>query len=265
MKKHRHIRLWLAVFVLAACLALAAGCGSGGGTAAKDKAPAPAAALNGATPVRVTELKNFVAFSEREVFNLRQVITRDSTSSRTIMWQSEGEEKGSFVEYRALGSDGKPAGDLYAQGTRRNEKFSEDNQTSWIHTATLNGLQPGTAYQYRLGFGDNRGPWHTLRTAPAGSAGATFKALIFTDSQSSDYSDWQKVAMGAWQRHGDAGFFLNLGDLVDNGQQAFQWKEWFTRIEPMVTAIPAAPPAPVPAAGPAGQSGGKVRQPVLFL
>ena len=241
MKKHRHIRLWLAVFVLAACLALAAGCGSGGGTAAKDKAPAPAAALNGATPVRVTELKNFVAFSEREVFNLRQVITRDSTSSRTIMWQSEGEEKGSFVEYRALGSDGKPAGDLYAQGTRRNEKFSEDNQTSWIHTATLNGLQPGTAYQYRLGFGDNRGPWHTLRTAPAGSAGATFKALIFTDSQSSDYSDWQKVAMGAWQRHGDAGFFLNLGDLVDNGQQAFQWKEWFTRIEPMVTAIPAAP------------------------
>ena len=47
--------------------------------------------------------------------------------------------------------------------------------------------------------------------------------------------------MPAWQRNRDAQFFITMGDLVDNGEHAYQWNEWFTRIGPMIIRIPAAP------------------------
>jgi len=32
-----------------------------------------------------------------------------------------------------------------------------------------------------------------------------------------------------------------MGDLVDNGEHSYQWNEWFSRIQPMITQIPVAP------------------------
>ena len=49
---------------------------------------------------------NFKAFNQADAFNIRQVITADSTTSRTVMWQSEEEEKDAFVEYRIVKTDG---------------------------------------------------------------------------------------------------------------------------------------------------------------
>ena len=40
-------------------------------------------------------------FKPIDAFNVRQVITQDSATGRTIMWQSKTEEKDAFVEYRA--------------------------------------------------------------------------------------------------------------------------------------------------------------------
>ena len=37
--------------------------------------------------------ERYIAFTKADAFNLRQVITADSSSSRTIMWQSEPENK----------------------------------------------------------------------------------------------------------------------------------------------------------------------------
>lgn len=188
-------------------------------------------------PVRVSEGKPLSVFSRQEAFSIHQVITEDSATSRTIVWQSEQEEKDPFVEYRALGADGTPSGELWAQGARRNERFAEDGKTSWIHTVKLTGLRPGTAYQYRLGAGSRRGPWLSLKTP----AGPRFQALIFTDSQSARYDTWGKVAGSAWSRHGTADLALVLGDLVDNGQQDAQWRQWFRQAAPLVTSIPVAP------------------------
>ena len=35
-----------------------------------------------------------------DAYNIRQIITADSRTSRTVMWQSQYEEKGTVVEYR---------------------------------------------------------------------------------------------------------------------------------------------------------------------
>ncbi len=200
--------------------------------------------------------ENYTSFAKTDAFNLRQVITGDSATSRTVMWQSETEEKDAFVEYRVLGKAGERPNakdnnkkkqknenvaavqsKINTERERINDKFADNGKTTWVHTVTLQNLQPGALYEYRLGCGNRRSRWYRLATAQ----GNTFKALIFPDSQSANYRAWEDTAMPAWQRNPDAQFFIVMGDLVDNGEHAYQWNEWFTRIQPMISQIPAVP------------------------
>ena len=176
------------------------------------------------------KVKSFVSI---DAFNIHQVITKDSATSRTIMWQSNTEEKDAYVEYRK----NKMGAAIQMQKERINDKFTDDGKTTWVHTVTLKNLEPGAEYEYRLAHGDSRSSWYKLNTAK----GNSFKALIFPDSQSADYKTWEDVAMPAWKRNQDAQFFMIMGDLVDNGEHSYQWNEWFSRIQPMITQIPVAP------------------------
>lgn len=164
--------------------------------------------------------------------NIRQVITADSTTSRTFMWQSDYEEDNPVVEYRQAGDD-----TTIMQLPASSDAFSDDGVTTYIHTATVTDLKPGTAYEYRVGAGDKRSSWQAFHTAQ----GSDFKALIFPDSQSSDYSVWAATAQPAWQRNQDAQFFINMGDLVDNGQDHYQWNAWFDVVGDMIARIPVVP------------------------
>jgi hypothetical protein len=161
--------------------------------------------------------------------NIRQVITADSTTSRTFMWQSDYAEENPVVEYRQAGDD-----TTIMQLPASSDAFSDDGVTTYIHTAAVSDLKPGTAYEYRVGAGDKRSDWQSFHTAQ----GHDFKALIFPDSQSSDYSVWAATAQPAWQRNQDAQFFINMGDLVDNGQDHYQWNAWFDVVSDMIARIP---------------------------
>ena len=81
--------------------------------------------------------------------------------------------------------------------------------------------------EYRLIGNGQVGKWHNLSTDDGGA----FTALIFPDSQSSDYSGWQELAQNAAKRNPEAKFFVNMGDLVDNGEDHSQWfvicDSWF--------------------------------------
>ncbi len=200
--------------------------------------------------------ERYISFTKADAFNLRQVITADSTVSRTIMWQSEPENKDAFVEYRVIGkaevnsaatnnkpvqnnkSDAVARSNIFTQTERLNDKFTDNGKTTYVHTVTLQNLQPDTEYECRLGHENRRSQWFRLNTANSNN---TYKALIFPDSQSAKYKVWEDVAMPAWERNRDARFFITMGDLVDNGEHAYQWNEWFTRIGPMITRIPTAP------------------------
>lgn len=166
-----------------------------------------------------------------DAMNIRQVITADSTTSRTIMWQSALAEDDAVIEFRL------PHTDAIQSVPAQSDAFTDDDQTTYIHTGMITGLTPGTTYEYRVGYGTKRSAWQTLTTA----AGTDFKALIFPDSQSSDYSVWRDTANPAWDRNKDANFFINMGDLVDNGQDQYQWNAWFDVVSPMTTVIPVAP------------------------
>ena len=162
---------------------------------------------------------------------LRQIIAADNSHCRTIMWQSAAPLDDPQVEFRPAGQTGASA--IPAQ----HDTFTDDGVTCTIYTAQITGLTPGTAYEYRIASGQLAGDWQPLRPDDGGS----FQALLFPDSQSNDYSGWRELAQAAARRHPDAAFFVNMGDLVDNGEDHTQWNAWFDAVDGINSRIPLVP------------------------
>lgn len=178
---------------------------------------------------------------------VRQLVAEDNGTSRTIMWQSQVRQ-GYRVEYRLKGmanagaaQDGaKTASDKV--GAVFNQAATEcsfkEAKTDYLqYQVHLKGLQPNSVYEYRIVTAKSKGAWHSLKT----NNEQGFTALIFPDSQSSDYSGWQKLARAAQQRHKESELYINMGDLVDNGQDGSQWRAWLGSVEPFSADMAFAP------------------------
>lgn len=163
------------------------------------------------------------------ITHIRQLVAADNKTARTIMW--EGKVKQPYMlEYRKQGSRD-------SQSVQAADSSFTDKDSVIQYTARLDSLAPGSTYEYRINTAKNKGQWHKLHTED----GAGFTALIFPDSQSADYSGWQQLARTAYQRHPDSAFYVNMGDLVDNGQDASQWRAWFNSVSVFSDALPLAP------------------------
>ncbi len=148
------------------------------------------------------------------------------------MWQSDSSEADAVIEYRLVGSD--DIKKLSATDTA----FTDDGSTTYIHEGTITDLTPDTKYEYRVGYStDRRSDWYSLETAGAGE----YEVLIYPDSQSGDYSGWEQVVKNSAKRNPGAALYISMGDLVDNGEQAYQWRTWLDSIKPLSARIPLAP------------------------
>ena len=76
---------------------------------------------------------------------IRQIITRDPSVSRTIMWQSEAAESAAAVEWREVDAQ------EVQRAAASNEDFTDDGRTAVLHVAGIEGLTPGRRYEYRRG------------------------------------------------------------------------------------------------------------------
>lgn len=163
---------------------------------------------------------------------IRQIVAKDNSTSRTIMWQSDSSEADAVIEYRMAGAEN-------TQTIAATDKAStDDGSTTYIHEATLTGLTPNTKYEYRVGYGtDRRSDWYPLETAGA----SEYEVLIYPDSQSGDYSGWEQIVKDSAQRNPNTALYIGMGDLVDNGEQAYQWRTWLNSIQPLSARVPLAP------------------------
>ena len=163
---------------------------------------------------------------------IRQIVAKDNSTSRTIMWQSDSSEVDAVIEYRLVGSD-----DIKTLSVT-DTAFTDDGSTTYIHEGTITDLTPDTKYEYRVGYStDRRSDWYPLETAGAGE----YEVLIYPDSQSGDYSGWEQIVKTSAKRNPDAALYISMGDLVDNGEQAYQWRTWLDSIKPLSARIPLAP------------------------
>ncbi len=167
-----------------------------------------------------------------DALRLRQIITTDSRTSRTIMWHSDDPQADAEVAWRLPGSD-----DCHVTSAS-SALYTDDGQHIYLHRATITGLAPRACYEYRLLSGAQGTAWRPLQT----DGGGPFKALIFPDTQCSDgYITWRNVAQDAASRHSDVAFVINMGDLVDNGEDHNQWNQWFDALEGISDRLPLAP------------------------
>lgn len=162
---------------------------------------------------------------------IRQIVAQDNSTSRTIMWQSDNSESDAIIEYRQDGTD-------TIQTINATDKaFTDDGSTTYIHEATLTGLTPNTKYEYRVGYGtDRRSDWYRLETAGA----SVYDVLIYPDSQSGDYSQWEEIVKSSALRNPRTALYISMGDLVDNGEHAYQWRTWLNSIKPLSANVPLA-------------------------
>ena len=162
---------------------------------------------------------------------IRQIVAQDNSTSRTIMWQSDSSEADAVIEYRLAGSEN-------TQTIGATDKaFTDDGSTTYIHEATVTGLTPNTKYEYRVGYGaDRRSDWYSLETAGA----SVYDVLIYPDSQSGDYSEWEEIVKSSALRNPRTALYISMGDLVDNGEQAYQWRTWLNSIKPLSANVPLA-------------------------
>ena len=162
---------------------------------------------------------------------IRQIVAQDNSTSRTIMWQSDNSEADAVIEYRLEGAE-------KSQTIGATDKaFTDDGSTTYIHEATVTGLTPNTKYEYRVGYGaDRRSDWYSLETAGA----SVYDVLIYPDSQSGDYSQWEEIVKTSALRNPRTALYISMGDLVDNGEQAYQWRTWLNSIKPLSANVPLA-------------------------
>ena len=162
---------------------------------------------------------------------IRQIVAQDNSTSRTIMWQSDNSESDAIIEYRLEESK-----NIQSIGAT-DKAFTDDGSTTYIHEGTLTGLTPKTKYEYRVGYGsDRRSDWYPLETAGA----SVYDVLIYPDSQSGDYSQWEEIVKDSAHRNPRTALYISMGDLVDNGEQDYQWRTWLNSIRPLSATVPLA-------------------------
>lgn len=204
---------WTALALVLGLAAGMAGCGNPAAPSSRQAASGP-----------VTETM--------KPFNVHQVVAADNEKGRTVMWEMP-ESKENFLEYRKKGTDTiytVPASGKALAGNR-------GIKNGMVYTAELTNLEKGTAYEYRTREENRVSSWYPLATDDGGA----FKVIVTSDSQSSDYSDWKNLIRHAADDHQDAAFMIALGDLVDNGDDEYQWQTWFDSTKDILSRIPAAP------------------------
>lgn len=219
MRKNRLVKMTVAIVALAALVT--------GGYIYKD-----AIQSRIARTVAVVSGQEIKPLLDSESRYIRQIVAKDNSTSRTIMWQSDSSEPDAVIAYRLVGSDDIKT--LSATDTA----FTDDGSTTYIHEGTITDLTPNTKYEYRVGYStDRRSDWYPLETAGAGE----YDVLIYPDSQSGDYSGWEQIVKNSADRNPNAALYISMGDLVDNGEQAYQWRTWLDSIKPLSARIPLAP------------------------
>jgi len=105
------------------------------------------------------------------------------------------------------------------------DKKAQDPAATKIHRVRLTGLQPETAYAYRVRAGADEAS-ATFRTAPGSSRPTAF--VVLGDSRRWD-DRWQATNMAAHIERWKPEFYINNGDLVVRGHDYALWPEHFDR------------------------------------
>lgn len=159
---------------------------------------------------------------DKQVRYLRQLVVSDNGTGRCIMWQSEEPMTDPHVIIRDKGGQ-------EISLTAEKSFFQDDGSENYQYKAVVDNMKDDKEYEYAVEDAQHQSKWYPLKSCSGQRT--EFSMLIFPDSQSSDYGEWQQMAQAAAQRNPEVELFANMGDLVDNGEDSSQWRAWFNGVE----------------------------------
>lgn len=164
-------------------------------------------------------------------------------TTQTVTWWTNDTIQKSLVQYREVNKS--EDSNKTIEGTTEHfvtavELHDKPGQMN-VHTVNLTGLKPGQTYTYRVGDGRNWSDYSTFTTE--NPKAESFKVLLFADSQNdkANYQQWHDTLVTAYEKNKDAKFFINLGDMSDQGQDFHFFNNWFDASAGVINKIPQMP------------------------
>jgi len=162
----------------------------------------------------------------------------DPQTTQTVQWRTSTETKDGAVQYWRVGEEANTKV-VEADRTVIEDRFLANDRFCHRFTATIPGLEPDTAYGYRVGT-RQKGLWSEskeFRTAPAEVKPFTF--VSFGDTHISE--EWGDNLERTLERHPETAFYTIAGDLVKTGQYRDDWDQFFALGEGEFDRRPLAP------------------------
>lgn len=159
----------------------------------------------------------------------------DSRYTMAVTWRTSIDVDTGYVEYRT-----QYGGTLRCES--ENSVFDSDIDTSMIHWAHLENLEPGTRYFYTCGNDEFRSEEFSFTTQQENEEKFTFLAIsdfqCGTPHDLPDYSNLNRVLKKALAEHPEVKFILSAGDSTDCGQHEVQWNGMFSGLTGIIESTP---------------------------
>lgn len=140
----------------------------------------------------------------------------DPRHSQSITWQTKTKDVANFLYVTTDKTKN------WAKYQATIQEFVTTDELIYLHTVKLNDLKSDQQYFYEISNSHEKLEEGTFKTAGEKNP----KFLIFGDSQSVNYSTWQQTLTNAVKFNPTVDFFVNVGDLVDVGQDYKQWQKF---------------------------------------
>lgn len=175
----------------------------------------------------------------------------DPTTTQTITWRTISTDKKGNVQYRVKGTSTWTTSPNLTPKTLTSDTGDTTVTTGKesIYSTTITGLTPATTYEYQVVGTDvtNASTTSSISTFKTENSNNTStKFIVFGDSQSGvptnpEYTPWNNTVTEAYQQNPDANFVVNMGDLVEIGQNYQHWNNWFAAANGVINNIPEMP------------------------
>ncbi|WP_230128819.1 phosphodiester glycosidase family protein [Bacillus sp. CECT 9360] len=115
----------------------------------------------------------------------------------------------------------------------KNHEYAFDAGEVQVHSASLTGLKPATAYTYRVGDGTATGWSEAAAFTTAKKSNEPFNFILMGDTQAppnqteNGFGVFTEVFNKAKQDYQDASFMVHVGDMIDDGNLYSHWNAFF--------------------------------------
>lgn len=165
-------------------------------------------------------------------------VTENLNTSMAVNWRTDESQSTSKIQWAKENSS-----NTIEQNCNESIAFSErlvyKDKSHYYHSFTLDKLEEGTVYVYRVGEGDKWSEWMNFKTLTQKSPALKF--LYFGDVQTNIKSLWTRVANQSVKTMPDAQLIVYAGDIVNRGNNLNEWEDWFAATGNVHHGIPIMP------------------------